>query len=108
MKQKTYRVLVSGEVSKRDERMLRNGVELEDGVTAPASVRVLKRGPERSELLLSIIEGRNRQVRRMMAALGHETLRLCRISIGEVRLTGLKPGERRMLTEEEIRSFEVE
>ncbi len=78
-----------------------NGVELEDGRTAPAAVRVLKNGKERSELLLSIHEGRNRQVRRMLSALGHDTIRLTRIAIGQVRLDGLKPGQKRLLTPEE-------
>lgn len=105
MKSKTYRVLCTGEISKHDERTLMNGVELEDGRTAPAVVRVLKNGKDRSELLLSIHEGRNRQVRRMMSALGHDTLRLTRIAIGQVRLNGLKPGEKRLLTREEIDSF---
>ncbi len=105
VKTKTYRVLVTGEVTKRDERILSNGVELEDGITAPAVVRVLRRGAERSEILISIHEGRNRQVRRMMEALGHETLKLCRISIGSVGLTGLKPGQKRLLTREEIEAL---
>ena len=106
MKTKTYRVVCTGEISKRDERTLMNGVMLEDGVTAPAVVRVIKNGREKSELLLSIHEGRNRQVRRMLDALGHSTLRLCRIAIGDIRLDGLKPGEYRLLTPDEIKSFD--
>ncbi|MBO4562510.1 MAG: rRNA pseudouridine synthase [Clostridia bacterium] len=106
MKSKLYRVLCTGDISNRDIRLLSNGVELEDGRTAPANVRVLKHGSERSELLLSIHEGRNRQVRRMLEALGHKTIKLCRIAIGDVRLDGLKPGEKRLLTPEEIASFE--
>ena len=106
MKSKLYRVLCTGDISNRDIRLLSNGVELEDGRTAPANVRVLKHGSERSELLLSIHEGRNRQVRRMLEALGHKTIKLCLIAIGDVRLDGLKPGEKRLLTPEEIASFE--
>lgn len=105
MKTKTYRVICTGEISRRDERILSNGVELEDGITAPAVVRVLKRNKERSELLISIHEGRNRQVRRMLEALGHDTIRLCRIAIGDVGLKSLKPGDRRLLTPEEIYGF---
>lgn len=105
MKTKTYRVLCTGDISKRDERALINGIMLDDGMTAPAVVRVLKHGTEKSELLLSIHEGRNRQVRRMLAATGHETLKLCRIAIGDVRLGKLKPGEYRPLNEEEIKSL---
>ena len=106
MKTKTYRVVCTGEISKHDERTLMNGVELEDGRTAPAVVRVMKKGQERSELLISIHEGRNRQVRRMLGALGHDTIKLCRIAIGEVGLSGLKPGQRRLLTPSEIESFD--
>ncbi|MBO4848730.1 MAG: rRNA pseudouridine synthase [Clostridia bacterium] len=102
MKSKLYRVLCTGEIKKSDVRRLSNGVTLDDGPTAPAAVRVLKNGQEKSELLLSIHEGRNRQVRRMMAALGHDTLKLVRIAIGDVRIDGLKPGEKRLLTAEEI------
>ncbi len=105
MKTKTYRVLCTGEISKRDERTLMNGVILDDGITAPAVVRVTKNGAERSELMISIHEGRNRQVRRMLEALGHKTIRLCRIAIGGVSLGRMKPGEKRLLTEEEIRGF---
>lgn len=105
MKTKVYRVLCTGEISKKDERILKSGVALEDGVTAPAGVRVTKRSEERSELYLTIHEGRNRQVRRMLAALGHDTLRLCRVAIGEIGLSGLKPGEYRELTAEEIAGF---
>ncbi len=108
MKTKTYRVLCTGMISGRDERALMNGVMLDDGMTAPAAVRVLKKNSERSELLITIHEGRNRQVRRMMEALGHRTLRLCRIAIGGVGLSGLKPGEKRLLTPEEIAGFEKE
>ena len=58
-----------------------------------------------SQLLIAIHEGRNRQVRRMLDAIGHKTLRLCRISIGDIGLDGLKPGEKRLLGEKEIKSF---
>ena len=106
MKTKTYRVLCTGEISKRDERLLTNGVELEDGLTAPAAVKVIRSGRERSELYLVIHEGRNRQVRRMLDALGHRTLRLTRTAIGTVQLGDLKPGEKRLLTPDELKSFE--
>ena len=102
MKTKTYRVLVTGQVTPRDERVLARGVELEDGLTAPALVHVTKRGEKSSELFLTITEGRNRQVRRMMEAVGHSTLRLTRVAVGNVELNGLQPGQRRLLTKEEI------
>lgn len=105
MKLKTYRVTVEGELTRREEKLLQKGVELDDGPTAPAIVRVTKRGEERSELLISIIEGRNRQVRRMMQAVGHATVKLTRVAIGDVKLGSLKPGQRRLLTDEERASF---
>lgn len=102
MKNKTYRVLCSGEVTEQDAARLASGILLEDGMTAPAEVTVKRSGKEKSELFLTIHEGKNRQVRRMLAATGHDTLRLCRVSIGNVKLRGLKPGEYRELTREEI------
>ena len=105
MKTKTYRVLCTGEITDVDVRMLKKGIRLDDGITAPADVRVIKKGAERSQLLIAIHEGRNRQVRRMLDAIGHKTLRLCRISIGDIGLDGLKPGEKRLLGEKEIKSF---
>lgn len=105
MKSKTYKVLFEGELGIQEEETLAKGIMLSDGITAPAKVKVLFRSPERSEILLTIREGRNRQVRRMLDALGHRTLRLIRTAVGGVKLDGLRPGERRELKEEEIRSF---
>ena len=100
---KTYRVLCSGWLTPEDKRLLRNGVELEDGLTAPAELRILReRQDGRTELLLTIHEGKNRQVRRMLAATGHETLRLQRVAIGKLELGSLKPGQWRFLSEVEL------
>lgn len=101
-KTKTYRVLVTGSISEQDVRALSEGISLEDGPTAPAEVSVRRNTDEKSELFLTIHEGRNRQVRRMLGALGHKTLRLTRVSIGGVKLGNMKPGERRQLSKEEI------
>ena len=104
---KAYLVQVEGEVGDESLVMLRNGVELKDGKTRPAEVeridepdlwprdppiRVRKNVPD-SWLKLTISEGRNRQVRRMTAAVGHPTLRLVRWSVGDWSLEGLQPGE---------------
>ncbi|MEJ6595839.1 pseudouridine synthase [Parasphingorhabdus sp.] len=104
---KTYLVQVEGDVGEESLAMLRQGVELKDGVTRPADVeriadpdlwprdppiRVRKSVPD-CWLKLTIREGRNRQVRRMTAAVGHPTLRLVRWSIGDWSLEGLQPGE---------------
>jgi 23S rRNA pseudouridine2605 synthase len=82
-------------------RALRQGVELDDGLTAPAEVGVLAPGV----LRLVIHEGRNRQVRRMCDAVGHPVRRLVRTRIGTVRDTALPPGRWRALRAEEVRAL---
>jgi 23S rRNA pseudouridine2605 synthase len=82
-------------------RQLRQGVELEDGLTAPAEVGVL--GP--GVLRLIIHEGRNRQVRRMCDAVGHPVTRLVRTRIGPLRDTSLAPGRWRVLEPDEVRAL---
>jgi 23S rRNA pseudouridine2457 synthase len=104
---KTYLVQVEGELADASLDRLRTGIELKDGLTRPAEaeriadpalwprdppIRFRKTVPE-SWLRLTIREGRNRQVRRMTAAVGHPTLRLVRWSVGEWTLDGLAPGE---------------
>ena len=100
---KTYRVLCTGHLTPEDKRKLRNGIQLEDGITSPAELRIIRERPdEKTELLLTIHEGKNRQVRRMLSAVGHDTLRLQRVAIGGFELGNLKPGEWRFVNEEEL------
>jgi 23S rRNA pseudouridine2605 synthase len=96
---KTYRArLGGGPVGDRALETLRNGVELDDGSTAPAQVRRI-----RGNLVeLTIREGRNRQVRRMCAAVHHPVLELQRIGFGPLRLDGLKDGDYRRLRPAEV------
>lgn len=108
---KTYLVQVEGIVSDAALGRLATGVELKDGLTLPARIRRIEppalwpRNPPVRErkavpdcwLELSIHEGRNRQVRRMTAAVGYPTLRLVRTGIGDWSLAGLQPGEHRQL-----------
>jgi 23S rRNA pseudouridine2605 synthase len=96
---KTYRATVAGgNLDERALNALSHGVELDDGPTAPARVRRLKG----NLIELTIHEGRNRQVRRMCAAVGHPVLELSRVAFGPLRLDGLKPGAHRRLGAAEI------
>ena len=96
---RTYRVSVGGPpLGARALRSLREGVTLEDGRTAPAQARRL--GPH--ELELTLREGRNRQVRRMCAALGHPVGALQRTAFGPLRLGRLRPGASRRLSAAEL------
>ena len=96
---KTYRAHVAGgPVGQRALRTLRNGVELDDGRTAPARVRQVRPGV----LELTIHEGRKRQVKRMCEAVGHPVTRLERTAFGPLRLGGLAEGSARRLTAVEV------
>jgi 23S rRNA pseudouridine2605 synthase len=95
---KTYRARVAGHPDVRALRALREGVELDDGRTAPARVRLLQGGG----LEITIHEGRKRQIRRMCAAVGHEVLALQRVAFGPLALGGLQPGRHRRLSPAEV------
>ncbi len=100
--EKEYLAEVVGEPSRGALRRLREGVELDDGITAPAKVSSLSPGL----LRITIHEGRNRQVRRMCEAIGHPVTRLVRTRIGPLRDASLAPGAWRPLTVDEVRSLE--
>ncbi len=100
--EKEYLAHVEGEPSRGVIRRLREGVELDDGITAPAKASTV--GPDIVRLVIH--EGRNRQVRRMCAAVGHPVVRLVRVRIGPIRDQHLAPGEWRSLTVDEVRSLE--
>jgi len=101
---KTYEVLMRGQVSAATVRRLRDGVELEDGITAPAKVEVMDRkAPGGTWLLLELTEGRNRQVRRMGEAVDHRVMRLHRARYAGIGLARLAPGRWRPLSRAEWR-----
>jgi 23S rRNA pseudouridine2605 synthase len=95
---RTYRVRLRRRASDRDLRRLREGVELDDGPTAPARVRRL--GPR--EIEITIREGRNRQVRRMAEAVGNQVDELTRVGFGPVRLGRLREGGVRRVSEADL------
>ena len=102
--EKEYLAEVEGDPSPRALRQLREGVEIEPGVTT-APARVAKRGP--GVLRIVIHEGRNRQVRRMCEAVGHPVTRLVRTRIGPISDPHLQPGEYRELSQKEVRDLAV-
>jgi 23S rRNA pseudouridine2605 synthase len=99
---KEYLAHVVGDPGRQVLRRLREGVELDDGVTSPAKVTRLEAGL----LRITIHEGRNRQVRRMCEAVGHPVLRLVRTRIGPIADTRLAPGSWRALSIDEVRALE--
>lgn len=99
---KTYRAVVQGIVSNERLAKLRKGVDIGGFVTSPAQVKVIKQQERRALVEISIYEGKNRQVRKMFAAVGNKVLELERIAIGDIRLGRLMEGHYRKLTREEI------
>jgi 23S rRNA pseudouridine2605 synthase len=95
---RTYRARLRRTPTEEELRRLRRGVRLDDGPTAPARVRRVS--PRVVEI--TIREGRNRQVRRMAAAVGHEVVELSRVRLGPLRLGGLREGTARRLSRAEI------
>ncbi|BCJ85785.1 pseudouridine synthase [Effusibacillus dendaii] len=99
---KTYRVVVHGSITDDSLKRLENGVLLEDGMTAPAKVKLLARSSKQSAFEITIHEGRNRQVRRMCEAVGHPVLKLKRVKFAFLTIGKVKTGEWRRLTAEEV------
>ncbi len=102
---KTYSALVEGRVSAAELRQLTDGVELEDGLAQAKSARVLDQRGEETLLEISLGEGRNREVRRMCSALGHDVRKLFRTKIGPLGDSSLRVGRTRPLLLAEVRSI---
>ena len=103
--QKTYRVVVAGHPAREVVDKLRRGVHLAEGVARAAQVRILKPHKESTILEMVLEEGHNREIRRILARVGHKVLRLTRIAVGPVRLGKLPLGGHRRLTREEIHAL---
>ncbi|MEN6351536.1 MAG: pseudouridine synthase [Syntrophomonas sp.] len=99
---KKYEALVQGQVAGDDLRQLQQGIILDDGLTAPAKVRVLKQNEDHTLLELEIHEGRKRQVKRMCEAIGHKVVHLRRTSFAFLNLEGVPSGKYRELTAAEV------
>jgi pseudouridine synthase len=102
---RTYRALVTGAPSKRALQGLRAGVHLEDGTTRPARVRVVKSTGRESLLEITIHEGKNRIVRRMLEAVGYPVRSLERVAFGPVELGRLHAGDARRLRPHEVEAL---
>lgn len=99
---KKYIAVVKGEVTNKDIEAFKKGVDIGGYITAPAELRIISYDKDISTIEVGIHEGKNRQIRKMCAAINHEVLSLKRISIGELKLGYLKRGEWRELKQEEV------
>jgi 23S rRNA pseudouridine2605 synthase len=99
---KLYLIRLRGPLSDKHANMIARGVPLEDGKTLPAKVRIVERNKTYTEVEITLVEGRNRQIRRMFAYLGYTVLRLVRLAIGGLQLGQVAPGSWRYLTSQEV------
>lgn len=99
---KLYEVRVRGSLSKQDVRLLSEGVPLDDGPAAAANVQIVDRNKTYTDVQITLVEGRNRQIRRMFAYLGYPIVRLVRLAIGGLQLGEVAPGSWRYLTSQEV------
>jgi len=102
---KTYKVRIKGIPFKKTLETLEGGVMLEDGITAPATINLIDQYEGNALLEVTISEGRNRQIRRMFDAVGHEVLRLKRTRVGSLSLGDLKSGQYRQLQDDEVNAL---
>lgn len=99
---KTYIAKVRGHVSDQSVKKLSEGVVIDERMTAPALIKKIKQGTNTTTLSITIHEGRNRQVRKMCTAIGHDVVNLKRTAIGQLRLGELEVGQYRPLTKNEV------
>lgn len=104
---KKYVAKLKGYLMREQVKELEQGIELEDGFTQPAQVKIKRQDKEKNTTLveITISEGRNRQVRRMFGYFGHEVNKLTRIQFGPLDLKGLNAGEGRVLTPHEVKTL---
>jgi len=102
---KIYLAWVQGKMMPATAEQLAKGVQLEDGMTAPAGVEILNTGTRTTLIKLILHEGRKREIKRMCAKVGHPVAELQRIAVGNIKSKGLKAGEWRYLTDKEVRGL---
>jgi 23S rRNA pseudouridine2605 synthase len=102
---KTYQLKTSSHLTSEQIEQLRTGVQLSDGPAHAAAVRVIRETPKYTHLEMILTEGRNRQVRRMIEAVGSKVLKLVRTAIGPIRIQDLPIGKWRYLTPEEVEAL---
>ncbi len=102
---KVYSVKISGYLASEELKKMEKGVELEDGITAPAMISEVEYGQNATEFKITLREGRKRQIRRMCQAVDHDVTDLKRLKIGPLTLGSLEPGHWRELSEEEENSL---
>lgn len=100
--EKVYRAKVSGTPNDSELQALSQGILLDDGLTAPAKIAIDKIENGNATIIITLREGKKRQVKRMMLAVGHRVLSLQRTAMGPLALGGLKPGEWRRPSESEL------
>ena len=104
---KVYLAWVEGHPNEESLEQLRNGVEIKDGLTAPAEVTLLKQAKNRTLLKIIIHEGKKRQIKRMCKRVGHEVQHLKRIQIGTLKLGNLSVGKYRHLSHQEVEGLRI-
>lgn len=102
---KVYDVKIKGLPDKKALEQLRTGVRMDEGITAPAEVEIIRELPNAAWLRITLHQGWNRQIKRMGLAVGHPVLKIRRIAYGPVRLGSLRPGRHRLLGPDEIRKI---
>ncbi len=103
---KTYVVKLDGRIEEADLEPWRSGMELEDGKTLPAEVRLLRHEQGKAWLEITLYEGKNQQIRRMAAHSGYLAMRLARVSFAGIDHTDLRPGQWRPLSVDEMRKLQ--
>lgn len=105
---KTYHVKISDEPSEKDLLRLQTGIRLEDGITAPAKVKTIKKTDNNTWLEIVLYEGKKRQIRRMIDSIGHRVLKLRRVKINGLSIGNMKAGDIREMSVQEVNRLKRE